>query len=413
MSALMLKKPLRQNSQDQRWSPSPKPSQGLPPGWLQRSTSSSCACGGSCPRCQAKSTLQVGAANDHHEQEADRMADAVMGGGPAQALQPGATGAATKLARKVLEPFEVPDSATSFDTEQATPSPEEAPETLQRSALGEGGAVTSGYEQSLQRAVQGGGDRLPADTRAFMESRFGQDFSGVKVHSDGEAGSLASQVNARAFTVGNDIFFGQSQYAPGSQSGQHLLAHELTHVVQQSSGRLSRQIMRAPLFAGVTPCSSYPGYNTSVDRKTYNCAGLALRTYLYTSPASAVYADIRKNFYNPVCPVGNCKGGQVKFWLWEYDIQIEDSKGTVVKPKWRDFHIVAGRMDAGGVDPTDVYSKNGPRPIHGPGPGPSFKPAAKDQALDADDKPGTMPDGSPVYKVRSNMSEVVTCADCF
>ena len=118
------------------------------------------------------------------------------------------------------------------------------------------------------------------------------------------------------------------------------------------------------------------------------------------------------NFANPVCPVGNCQAGQVKFWLWEYDIHMEDDLGNVIKPTWRDFHIVGGRMDAGGSDPANVYSKNGPRPIHGPGTGPSFRPASRDRALDKDDQPGTTAQGRPIYKVRSSMSEEITCARC-
>jgi hypothetical protein len=67
-----------------------------------------------------------------------------------------------------------------------------------------------------------------------MEPRFGTDFSAVRVHTDSNAQSLARSVNAQAFTVGNDVVFGAGQYAPESDSGKRLLAHELTHVIQQS-----------------------------------------------------------------------------------------------------------------------------------------------------------------------------------
>jgi hypothetical protein len=66
----------------------------------------------------------------------------------------------------------------------------------------------------------------------------------------------------------------------------------------------------------------------------------------------------------------------------------------------------------GASDPTKVYSKNGPRPIHGPGTGPSFRPASRERALDKDDQPGDSPQGRPLYKIRSNMSEEITCAGC-
>jgi len=83
----------------------------------------------------------------------------------------------------------------------------------------------------------GGGTPLPADVRADMETRFGgQDFGDVRVHNDGAAHESARSVNAQAYTVGSNIVFQRDSYDPGSPSGQHMLAHELTHVVQQRSG---------------------------------------------------------------------------------------------------------------------------------------------------------------------------------
>jgi hypothetical protein len=242
-----------------------------------------------------------------------------------------------------------------------------------------------------------------------MEDRFGWDFSAVRVHSDGQADSLARGVNARAFTLGTDIFFARSEYQPQTREGQRLLAHELTHVVQHSDRRVSRQIQRQ------TRCASYSSYNAGADLHTYNCAGLALRTYRFTSPPSAVIDEIMANFTGPETPAsGSCAAGRVKFWLWEYDIKLEDDLGTTVAPTWQDFHIVGGRTDAAGNDPTDVYTKNGRRPVHGPGTGPSFRPPARDRATSNDrtEAPINTPQGRPVYKVRSNMSESLTCAEC-
>jgi len=78
-----------------------------------------------------------------------------------------------------------------------------------------------------------GGQPLDRQTRGYMEPRFGYDFSRVRVHADGEAANVARSVNSRAFTVGRDMVFGAGQYAPRTSTGQRLLAHELTHVVQQ------------------------------------------------------------------------------------------------------------------------------------------------------------------------------------
>jgi hypothetical protein len=78
------------------------------------------------------------------------------------------------------------------------------------------------------------GQPLDASTRSFMESRFAHDFSRVRVHADAKSATSAQAVSSLAYTVGSDVVFGQNQYAPGTPSGRRLLAHELTHVVQQS-----------------------------------------------------------------------------------------------------------------------------------------------------------------------------------
>ncbi len=91
--------------------------------------------------------------------------------------------------------------------------------------------VTPALENRLN-ASRGGGQPLPESTCAFMESRFNRDFSQVRVHTDPQS---AQALNAQAFTRGGDIFFGSSQYQPENPASQRLLAHELTHVVQQGA----------------------------------------------------------------------------------------------------------------------------------------------------------------------------------
>ncbi|MBP7693513.1 MAG: DUF4157 domain-containing protein [Anaerolineales bacterium] len=90
-------------------------------------------------------------------------------------------------------------------------------------------------------ARAGGGAPLPESTRTFMEDRFGADFSGVRVHHDGEAAQLSQAVGAQAFTHGGDVYFNSGKYDPGSSDGQHLLAHELTHTVQQGAAPVARR----------------------------------------------------------------------------------------------------------------------------------------------------------------------------
>jgi hypothetical protein len=94
-------------------------------------------------------------------------------------------------------------------------------------------------------SIKGGGQPLSESMRNFFEPRFGYDFSGVRVHNDTQAAESASMINARAYTIGQNIVFGAGQYKPEFSEGKSLLAHELTHVVQQRQGMHAEQIHRA------------------------------------------------------------------------------------------------------------------------------------------------------------------------
>ena len=85
----------------------------------------------------------------------------------------------------------------------------------------------------------GGGQPLEASTRSFMESRMGHSFGDVRVHTDSRATESARAVNAQAYTVGTDVVVQSDRYRPGTPEGDRLLAHELTHVVQQAAGPVS------------------------------------------------------------------------------------------------------------------------------------------------------------------------------
>jgi cytochrome c551/c552 len=91
----------------------------------------------------------------------------------------------------------------------------------------------SNVENQLNSS-KGGGSPLPDEVRSFMEARFGADLSQVRVHTGSEAVEMNKELNAQAFTHGKDIYFGSGRYNPGSSEGKHLLAHELTHVIQQT-----------------------------------------------------------------------------------------------------------------------------------------------------------------------------------
>jgi hypothetical protein len=106
------------------------------------------------------------------------------------------------------------------------------------------GMVTQNVEQSLQSA----GHQMDGNTRDFMESRFGYDFSNVQIHTDSQAHQSSAEINALAYTHQNHIVFGAGQYQPATDEGKKLLAHELTHVVQQSGGIDKKPIQRKPFF---------------------------------------------------------------------------------------------------------------------------------------------------------------------
>lgn len=109
-------------------------------------------------------------------------------------------------------------------------------------------AVSRDFEAQL-RHNQGQGQPLSETTRAYFESRFGLDFSEVRIHADGVAANAAHQLNAQAFTQGRDIYFGAGRYQPESKPGRQLLAHELTHTVQQTGVRPLAPVPRAVAVA--------------------------------------------------------------------------------------------------------------------------------------------------------------------
>jgi len=106
------------------------------------------------------------------------------------------------------------------------------------------------FEQNLSSS-KGGGSALPETTRTFMESRFGADFGGVRIHTGEKAQELSQTIHAHAFTHGNDIYFNQGKYNPDSASGGNLLAHELTHTLQQGASQPKSQAA-SPSASGVS-----------------------------------------------------------------------------------------------------------------------------------------------------------------
>jgi len=122
---------------------------------------------------------------------------------------------------------------------------QEAEEEVQTKNTGVTASDVSPDVAAKINSMQGGGKPLPPRTRRFFESRFDSDFSSVRIHSDSRATETSKSINAKAFTVGNNIAFGAGQYSPDTQSGKSLLAHELTHVLQQGGG-VRRKVVPNP-----------------------------------------------------------------------------------------------------------------------------------------------------------------------
>ncbi len=167
------------------------------------------------PRVQAK--LRSGTPGDSQEREADRVAGQVMA--------------------RLSAPAPVPVTATGTTSPALAVSARVSPAAT-LSASGGGGGVPVGPEAAASiQSARGSGDSLPGGVQSRMEGAFGADFSGVKVHAGPGADGLCETMgNARALTSGKNIFFGEGQYQPSTPGGQQLLAHELTHTLQQGSG---------------------------------------------------------------------------------------------------------------------------------------------------------------------------------
>jgi hypothetical protein len=165
---------------------------------------------------------------------------------------------AEEEAAQTLQRNEEPEKETA----QTLQRQEEPEETAQAKAVpGQAPKISPSVESRIQ-SQRGGGQPLPDSTRAFFEPRFGADFSGVRVHTNAEANSLSSEINARAFTVGKDIFVGSGQYNPDSSDGRQLLAHELTHTVQQGAS-----LQRKPNISSISTHTVQRGVWSRVKEK--------------------------------------------------------------------------------------------------------------------------------------------------
>ncbi|QSV66792.1 MAG: DUF4157 domain-containing protein [Aphanizomenon flos-aquae DEX188] len=183
------------------------------------------------PPIQTK--LTIGQPVDKYEQEADQVASQVVQQINSPVSEQSAQGQ-TVQREEVPEEEEQVQAKSISNTIQREEVPEE--EQLQGKSLKGEMAATPNLETSIQGA-RGSGQPLDENIRQPMEKAFGGvDFSQVKVHNDAVSDQLNQSIQARAFTTGQDLFFRGGEYNPSSRGGQELIAHELTHVVQQVGG---------------------------------------------------------------------------------------------------------------------------------------------------------------------------------
>ena len=153
----------------------------------------------------------------------------------------------------------------------------EAEESLQKKANSSSAQTASPSVESSLSSYKGSGSSLPASTRTQMESSIGADFSGVKIHNDSGAAQLSNDLNAQAFTHGNDIYFNSGKYDTSSTEGKHLLAHELTHTVQQGASMYRKENQEQT--------------NTSIQKKA--------PAAVPSAPVSSEVVDISKGTFSP------------------------------------------------------------------------------------------------------------------
>ncbi|HEX5703554.1 MAG TPA: DUF4157 domain-containing protein [Pyrinomonadaceae bacterium] len=177
--------------------------------------------------------LAISRPDDPDEREADRIADQVMRmATPQSEVTHGSTAAPSSLRVQLkCAPCVEDDEEQMVQRKSGASGKEE----LARKELRPRVPWATTSPAIVRAALSSRAEPLDLTTRSFMEERFGRDFGGVRVHTGTQAEASASQVNARAFTVGRDIVFAAGEYSPASDRGRRLLAHELTHVAQQAA----------------------------------------------------------------------------------------------------------------------------------------------------------------------------------
>lgn len=180
--------------------------------------------------------LEIGRANDKYEQQADAVADRVM-----RMPMPSSR---DLLMRPYTQKTDIQMKCAKCEEEEKLQMKPVANGILQMKP-GNGGIMASDALSGRLNGTKGTGQPLPEKVKNEMSSKIGVDFNGVKVHTDHAAIQMNREIGAQAFTHGSDIYFNQGKYNPENLAGRHLLAHELTHVVQQNSMKIQRSLLQS------------------------------------------------------------------------------------------------------------------------------------------------------------------------
>jgi len=198
------------------------------------------------PHLQPK--LKINTPGDPYEMEADRMAEQVVAM-PQPTIQRKCSSCGKEeeehIQRKPLvnRITQLPANGDLAPMQRkCAQCQQEEEEEIQTKSNGQSPSVADSNLTSKIEQTRGLGKPMDANTRSFMELRFGADFSRIKIHADSDAAQMNRQINARAFTVGNDIYFNAGQHETTSTEGKNLLAHELTHTLQQNYWKIPTDI---------------------------------------------------------------------------------------------------------------------------------------------------------------------------
>ncbi|WBX76274.1 DUF4157 domain-containing protein [Tenacibaculum ovolyticum] len=229
------------------------------------------------PSIQAK--LKMGSSGDKHEVEADKMADKVVSkkneGGLLQRKKgedevqqkPLASEITPLIQKKENSEEEQPVQKKEEEEKAVQAKEEEAIQEKEEEEIQTKSKTTTKSQPSFEGKLRkgSGGQKMDAQTLKEMESSFGVDFNNVKIHNDLGASQMSQEIGAQAFTNGNDIYFNKGKYNPNSNKGKHLLAHELTHTIQQK-GMVQKKVQRKPDSA--VPANNQKDKNTLEKYKT-------------------------------------------------------------------------------------------------------------------------------------------------